>query len=75
MQSWMGWSHFTIQRGKMHPKDLRNFHNREPKLLVNLELAALLGGKLGVVQKMAWLLNSAQSTLFPAHASSIRTWI
>ena len=48
---------------------------RQAKLLVNLELGALLVGKLGVVQKIAWLLNSPQSTLFLAYASSIRTWI
>ena len=45
---------FTVERGKMHAKDLRDFHHREPKLLVNLELGALLGGKLGVVQKIGW---------------------
>lgn len=52
----------------MNAKALRDFHHREPKLLVDLELAALLEGRHRVVQNIEWLSNSPQSTLFPAYA-------
>ena len=41
---------FTIQRGEVHAKDLRDFQHREIMLPVNLDLGALLLGKLGAVQ-------------------------